>query len=133
LKHKSIIRHWLETSAHKEGYSIKSLNIILCTDEYLLKMNQQFLEHDFYTDIITFDYNIEKSIIGELYISIHRVQDNALKNNVSLQVELYRVIIHGVMHLCGYKDKSKSDTKIMRSKEENYLKKITIDPTKRST
>ncbi len=124
LTHKSIIRTWLETSANQEGYSIKSLNIIFCSDEYLLAINQQFLQHDYYTDIITFDYNIEKAIIGELYISIDRVQDNAQKSKATIENELYRVIIHGVMHLCGYKDKRKNDVKIMRTKEEKYIKKI---------
>jgi probable rRNA maturation factor len=125
LKHKYLIRNWLETSAHAEGYYLKSLNIIFCNDEYLLAINQQFLQHDFYTDIITFDYNSENRIIGELYISTDRIQDNANKNNIRFENELYRIIIHGVLHLCGYKDKLKSDIKTMRQKEEIYLNKIT--------
>jgi probable rRNA maturation factor len=124
LMRKTLLRHWVKTSALKEGHSIGSLNIILCSDEYLLTMNKQFLQHDFYTDIITFDYNKESILIGELYISIHRVTDNANKNNVSIENELYRIIIHGVMHLCGYKDKTKKESKLIREKEDFYLKKL---------
>jgi probable rRNA maturation factor len=130
LMRKTLLRQWLETSALKEGYSIGSLNIILCSDEYLLIINNQFLQHDFYTDIITFDYNKESTLIGELYISLERVLDNAQKNNVSLENELYRVI-NGVMHLCGYKDKTKKELKAMREKEEFYLQKI--DKTKKGS
>jgi probable rRNA maturation factor len=131
LMRKTLLRQWLETSALKEGYSISSLNIILCSDEHLLIINNQFLQHDYYTDIITFDYSKESSLIGELYISLERVLDNAQKNNVSPENELYRVIIHGVMHLCGYKDKTKKELKAMREKEEFYLQKI--DKTKKGS
>jgi probable rRNA maturation factor len=131
LMRKTLLRQWLETSALKEGYSISSLNIILCSDEHLLIINNQFLQHDYYTDIITFDYSKESSLIGELYISLERVLDNAQKNHVSTDNELYRVIIHGVMHLCGYKDKTKKELKAMREKEEFYLKQI--DKTKKSS
>ncbi len=82
------------------------------------------MEHDYYTDIITFDYTEGDILSGDLYISLDRVQDNALKNEISTNFELYRVVIHGIMHLCGYKDKTKSDTALMRKKEDFYLSKL---------
>jgi len=89
-------------------------------------MNRTHLEHDYYTDIITFDFTTEDLISGDLYISFDRVQDNALHNQIQLEIELYRVIIHGVMHLCGYKDKTKKDALLMRQQEEKCLIKITF-------
>ena len=101
------------------------INIILCSDEYLIRMNEEYLKHNYYTDIITFDYTIESTVSGDLFISIDRVKDNAIKNSVSTENEIQRVIIHGVMHLCGYKDKKSDEIKTMRSKEEKYLKRLT--------
>lgn len=122
-KHKRKLSSWIKDSAHHENRPIGEINVILCSDEYLLGMNQQFLEHDYYTDIITFDYTEDKTISGDLYISFDRVSENALKNQVSTNYELYRVVIHGIMHLCGYKDKTKSDSVLMRKKEDFYLTK----------
>lgn len=115
---------WIKDSANEESRSVGDINVILCSDEYLLNMNQQFLEHDYYTDIITFDYSEADEISGDLYISLDRVSDNALKNKIPTNDELYRVVIHGIMHLCGYKDKTKSDVVLMRKKENFYLSKF---------
>jgi probable rRNA maturation factor len=133
IKHKAVIRTWLQASAETEGYSIKTLNLILCTDEYLLKINNQFLQHDFYTDIITFDYTEDRNIDGELYISFDRIKENAFKNKVITENELYLILIHGLMHLCGYKDKAKKDVVRMREKEQHYLKKLILYAQNSST
>jgi probable rRNA maturation factor len=101
-----------------------SLNYVFCTDEYLLKVNQEFLQHDDYTDIITFDLSEPgEPTEGEIYISIERVRDNAKTNKVKIYEELHRVIFHGALHLCGYRDKKASDIKQMRAKENHYLDK----------
>ncbi len=89
-----------------------------------MQKNVEFLQHDYYTDIITFDYCIDDMILGDLFISKERVAENAIENNVSFIEELNRVIVHGVLHLCGYKDKSDSEAELMRSKEDFYLSKI---------
>ncbi len=100
--------------------------IILCSDEYLLDINKKFLSHDYYTDIITFDYTEGKRISGELYISIDRVKENAKQLGVSFPNELHRVMIHGVLHLCGYKDKTRKDREMMRTKEDQKLKMLKL-------
>lgn len=100
-----------------------SINYIFCTDNALLKINRQFLNHDFYTDIITFDLSESTSVRAEVYISVDRVKDNAQEIGVSFKSEVHRVIFHGALHLCGYKDKSKKEKEKMRRKEEFYLKK----------
>lgn len=104
-----------------EGFICQEINIILCTDEYLLALNEKFLKHDYYTDIITFDNSQGNLITGELYISIERVKENAVRFNVKAVMELYRVIIHGVLHLVGYKDKYPPEKKLMTEKEDYYL------------
>ncbi len=106
-----------------EGKEIESVNYIFCTDKALLNINQQFLSHDFYTDIITFDLSDSKAIQAEIYISVDRVKENAQNLGVSFKSELHRVIFHGVLHLCGYRDKKVEEIKGMRRKEEFYLKK----------
>ena len=102
---------------------IDSLNIIFCSDEYLLNMNKDFLQHDYYTDIITFELSEKNapSIQAELYISLDRVIDNAIQLQVSIKQELHRVIFHGLLHLLGFKDKTKKDQDQMRTMEEQYL------------
>ena len=95
--------------------------LIFCSDEYLLEINKKHLNHDYYTDIITFDYCVDKIVSGDLYISIDRVKDNAKAFNETFMNELNRVVIHGVLHLCGYNDKTDSDQKIMRNLENKYL------------
>ncbi|MFM9908330.1 MAG: rRNA maturation RNase YbeY [Chitinophagaceae bacterium] len=105
----------------QEGKSLDSLSYIFCSDDYLLSINQQFLNHDFYTDIITFNLSESVNLKGEIYISLERVLDNSLQYNTSQKEELHRVIFHGALHLCGYNDKSKADKIIMRRKEQAYL------------
>lgn len=124
LKSPSILKKWIISCIQSEEKEAGRIAIILCSDDYLLKMNQDFLQHDYYTDIITFDYSEWPVVSGELYISSDRVEDNAHKNHVHPQNEMQRVIIHGVMHLCGYKDKKKSEQSEMRTKENFYLEKL---------
>jgi probable rRNA maturation factor len=105
-----------------EQKQLAHLSVIFCTDKFLLEMNKSYLGHDFYTDVITFDLSRSaKSIEGEIYISVDRVKDNAIRFNASFSEELHRVIIHGLLHLCGYKDKLKSHRAQMRDKEDRYL------------
>ena len=115
---------WLSAVCAEEGKVLDEVNLIFCSDEYLLKMNVEYLQHDYYTDIISFDYCEANRILGDLFISKDRVLDNADQNNVTFDLELQRVIVHGVLHLCGYKDKSEEESKLMRSKEDYYLSKI---------
>jgi len=112
---------WIFHTIESEAKDLESLNIIFCSDDFLLNINQEYLNHDYYTDIITFDYSSDK-VEGELYISIDRVRENAKDLGISFNHELHRVIIHGVLHLCGYKDKSEEEEKLMRLKEDTYLK-----------
>ncbi|GAA4761370.1 MULTISPECIES: rRNA maturation RNase YbeY [Flavobacterium] len=113
---------WIENVVKSEGKTLGELSYIFCDDEYLLEINQQYLDHDTLTDIISFDYTEGDIISGDIFISVERVKDNALDFNVSFEDELKRVIIHGVLHYCGYKDKSESDELLMRSKEEEKIK-----------
>ncbi|HZY39653.1 MAG TPA: rRNA maturation RNase YbeY [Mucilaginibacter sp.] len=122
LKHKTLVRRWITETIKAEGYRLKELNYIFCSDNYLLQINQQYLNHDTYTDIITFDNSEEeKSITGDVFISIDRIRENAAKFNVVETDELHRVIIHGALHLLGYGDKKASDKKKMTEKEDFYL------------
>ena len=104
-----------------EGFIEKEITIILCSDLYLLKMNKQHLNHDYFTDIITFSYNTDNQISGDLFISLDRLNDNAAIFDVSVNEELERVIYHGVLHLCGFKDKTDKEVSVMREKEKYYL------------
>lgn len=122
----TIIKSWLKKIAEKENFSIKELNYIFLTDDELLQINIDYLNHDTYTDIITFDNSdvssrMTKKIEGDIFISLERVEANAKKFNTGLENELLRVMAHGLLHLCGYKDKKKSDIEIMRKKEEESL------------
>jgi probable rRNA maturation factor len=112
---------WIGDVLQKENKQIGSLEYLFCSDEYLLEMNKQFLNHDYYTDIITFDYTEEDLVSGEMYISWERVVDNSKTFSVSEESELLRVIVHGVLHLCGYKDKKEGEKKEMREKENYFL------------
>ena len=107
-----------------ESKNIGDLSFVFTDDDYLLEVNKQFLDHDYYTDVITFDYTVSDAISGDIMISLDRVMDNAKQLNCSFEAELYRVCFHGVLHLCGYKDKTPSDEKIMRSKEDFYLNRF---------
>lgn len=112
---------WISKVVEREQREMSDIALIFCDDEYLLKVNQEYLEHDFYTDIITFDYCSDNLISGDLFISIDRVKENAEEFNVTFEQELYRVIIHGVLHLCGYLDKTPEEETIMRRKESEAL------------
>ena len=122
LKDRLRLKSVIGTLFKKEKKELLSLNFIFCTDETLLRINQQFLNHDFYTDIVTFSYSGNKNhIVGEAYISVNRVRENATNLKTSIGEELLRVIFHGALHLCGYGDKSTSATKKMRDKENFYI------------
>lgn len=112
---------WIKAAITEEQQQLESLNIIFCSDPFLLNMNKEYLNHDYFTDIITFDYATD-SIEGELYISLDRIRENATDLEVAFEHELHRVIIHGVLHLCGYGDKTDEEISIMRAKEDAYLK-----------
>ena len=117
------LKQFIQEMILEEGKVPGSLGIIFCSDEYLLEMNRQYLNHDYYTDIITFDLG-KGTIEGELYISVDRVKDNAINMDVPYLDELQRVIFHGVLHLCGYKDKKQADILVMRKLEDEYLGKF---------
>ncbi|WP_179337497.1 rRNA maturation RNase YbeY [Winogradskyella ludwigii] len=114
---------WIVNTILEENCKEGEINYIFCSDDYLHKLNVDFLNHDTLTDIISFDYSVGKELHGEIYISVDRVKENALDFGVSFKDEMARVIIHGVLHYCGYKDKSDADEKMMRSKEDYYLAK----------
>jgi probable rRNA maturation factor len=118
---KSKISDWIRKVVRREGGSLGSLNVVFCSDGYLLNINRNYLKHDYLTDIITFDYSEGKKLSGEIYISIDRVRDNANGLKLPFEIELRRVVIHGVLHLLGYKDKSASQKKAIRNKEDDCL------------
>ena len=120
LKGKLKNKKWIKTIVEQEGQKTGDINIIFCSDEYLLEVNKQYLNHDYYTDIITFNYKTEK-VNGDLFISIDRVAENAEKQNVPRGTEMQRVIIHGVLHLLGYNDKSPKEEKEIREKEDKAI------------
>lgn len=116
-------KKWLEDIILSEEKKLGEINYIFCDDDYLLKINQDHLQHDYYTDIITFDSVKGKTINGEIFVSLQRVSDNASTLSKSFEEEQKRVLAHGILHLCGYKDKSEEDEKEMRSKEDFYIAK----------
>lgn len=122
LKSKTKLRVWLKQVIHSYNRKINSLNYIFTSDENLLKINQQYLNHDTYTDIITFDQSIEnQKIEADIYISIERIKENSRRLNINFDEELHRVMLHGVLHLLGFKDKSNTEKEEMRKKENHYL------------
>lgn len=125
LKNKRLLKKWIEETIVAEGYVLQELNFILCSDDYLLRINQDFLQHDDYTDVITFD-NAEalKTIFGDIFISVDRIKENAAAFNATTANELCRVMIHGTLHLLGYKDKTKTAKTEMTAKEDFYLAKL---------
>lgn len=123
LRNKTKLKSFLKERFAGEGRRLKNLQYIFCSDEYLLQINQEFLQHDTLTDIVTFELSDDPEVTeGEIYISIDRVKDNAQKFEVSEEQELHRVIFHGALHLCGYKDKTKKEAATMRKKENEYLR-----------
>lgn len=121
LKNKAIIIGWLGNVIIKEGYKEGDINFVFCDDAYLHKLNVEFLNHDTLTDIISFDNSVGKELHGDVFISIERVRENAEIFKVVFDDELNRVMVHGILHYCGYKDKSDSDATLMRKKEDLYL------------
>ena len=123
LANRAALKAFIARAIKKEGLAIESLQYIFCSDKFLLGINKSYLQHDYYTDIISFDLSETKGkLIGEVYISIDRVKDNAKTHQTSLKEELLRVIFHGALHFCGYKDKKPADVKKMRSQEDKWLK-----------
>ena len=125
LKDKTVIKQWISSIINKKKRRVGDLNFVFCSDEFLLGMNKQYLNHDTYTDIITFDYSKEDKnlpISGDIYISVDRVRENAAKFDVAFENELHRVIIHGTLHLLGYADKTKAAKEEMRKQENAALK-----------
>ncbi|QHV98571.1 rRNA maturation RNase YbeY [Spirosoma endbachense] len=123
LPQKQVIRQWLKQQAEREGYAVGDLNYIFCSDEYVLQVNRDYLEHDYYTDIITFDQSEEEGKIeGDIFISVDRVGDNATQLGVPAEQEMRRVLAHGLLHLCGYGDKTDEEEAQMRAKEEEWLR-----------
>lgn len=124
IKNKLALKNWLKNTIETEKQKLGVLNYIFCSDAYLLEMNVNYLNHDTFTDIITFDNSDVKGLIeGDIFISVDRVKENATKFDVPFEDELHRVMIHGALHLLGYKDKKKEEKEKMREKENHYLKK----------
>lgn len=115
------INGWIKDTIISEGKLPGDISFIFCSDSYLLEINKKYLNHDYYTDIITFDYVENNIISGDIFISCERVKENSKVFNTEFLNELYRIIIHGVLHLCGYKDESKKDKLLMTKKEDLYL------------
>lgn len=124
LNTEDLYTQWISKTIEAESCSQGEINYIFCDDEYLHKLNVEFLNHDTLTDIISFDYSIGKIVHGDIFISVERVADNAQDFKVTFEEELARVIIHGILHLCGYKDKTDEDAQVMRLKENHYLNQL---------
>ena len=123
LTNRLALKAFIEKGLKKEGITIDTLQYVFCSDKFLLNINKSFLNHDYYTDIISFDLSEAKgALIGEVYISVDRVKDNAKTHKASYTEELLRVIFHGALHFCGYKDKKPADAKEMRAQENKWLK-----------
>jgi rRNA maturation RNase YbeY len=122
LHNETLYSEWISKVIVSENKKEGEINYIFCDDNYLLDLNQKFLNHDTLTDIISFDYSLGNNLHGDVYISIERVQENAIDFGVDFDDELKRVMIHGILHYCGYKDKSENDELIMRRKEEEKIK-----------
>ena len=120
------ISRWITDSIKSEGFKEGDITYVFCSDDYLYQINVDFLKHYNYTDIISFDYKLGKTLHGEIYISVDRVIDNAKTYNVEFYNELCRVMIHGILHYCGYKDKSENEIELMREKEDYYLSVLEI-------
>ncbi|MFD1292868.1 rRNA maturation RNase YbeY [Lutibacter holmesii] len=121
LENEEAMEAWISSCITKYDFTEGEINYIFCDDAYLLKLNVEFLEHDTFTDIISFDYTLGKLISGDIFISVERVRENAKKFSQPFENELNRVVIHGILHYCGFKDKSASDKEVMRAEEDNCL------------
>lgn len=118
------VSYWLKKVVEQEAKELRSLSYVFCSDEYLYRLNQEYLQHDTYTDVITFPYGAENEVEGDIFISIERVKENAATFKASFERELYRVMVHGLLHLCGYGDKGEEETLLMRKKESDYLSQL---------
>ena len=121
LEEEKRLKEWIAEAVAAEEFLVGEINYVFCTDEYLHKINLQYLNHDTYTDIISFDYRVGKQLHGDIFISVDRVRENATKFEVDFNSELLRVLIHGILHFCGYKDKLDNEVKAMRAKEDYYV------------
>lgn len=127
LRHRTPLKKFIASLFRAEGYRLHSLNYIFCTDKRVLEINKQFLNHDFYTDIITFGLSVPgQPVEGEIYISADRVEDNSKEVAEPFTREIHRVIFHGALHLCGYRDKTIAEQREMRKKEDFYLQRYAV-------
>lgn len=124
LRNRRIIKSWIDNIVKSYGLKLGNLCYIFCNDDYILDVNRQYLQHDYYTDIITFDYSEDGIVSGDMFISVDTVLSNSQLFNSKYNTELNRVVIHGVLHLCGIKDKSDEDAKIMREAEDRALSEL---------
>ncbi len=127
LNNEEQFSNWISSVIVSEDKKEGEINYIFCDDEYLLGLNEQYLNHDTLTDIISFDYSVGKELHGDIFISTERVLENAAEFKVTFEEELKRVMVHGVLHYCGYKDKSEADEKLMRSKEDEKIKMFHVE------
>ncbi len=127
LENEAQYEDWISRIIESEGFDEGEINYIFCDDDYLHKINVEYLDHDTLTDIISFDYTVGNVLQGDIFVSVERVQDNAKDFNVSFEEELKRVLSHGVLHYCGYKDKSPEDEALMRSKEEEKMQMFHVE------
>jgi len=127
IPNEGVYADWLSNVIASENKSEGEINYIFCDDKYLLEINQQYLDHDTLTDIISFDYSVGNELHGDIFISVERVVENAADFDVSFEEELKRVLVHGVLHYCGYTDKSDDDEKLMRQKEEEKMKLFHVE------
>jgi len=118
---------WISNVILSENKKEGDINYIFCDDDYILEINKQYLDHDYYTDIISFDYSVGNELHGDIFVSIERVRDNALEFEVSFDEELKRVLAHGILHYCGYKDKTEEEELLMRSKEDDKIKMFHVE------
>ena len=121
LENEAQYEEWISRIIESEGFDEGEINYIFCDDDYLLKVNQDYLDHDYYTDIITFDYVKGKTISGDIFVSLPRILDNASTLSQNFESEFNRVLAHGILHLCGYKDKTEEEKSQMRAKEDFYI------------
>jgi rRNA maturation RNase YbeY len=126
LKNKRKIKYWIIDTVNSENKIIGDINFVFCSDDYLLDINKKYLVHDYFTDVITFDFCEDNKISGDIFISIDSVRSNSIKYEQSFESELHRVMMHGILHLCSYGDSTKSEIALMRSKENIYLEKLVI-------
>ena len=127
LQNEDQIATWISAVILSENKKEGDINYIFCDDDYLLNLNEQYLDHDTLTDIISFDYSVGNELHGDIFISVERVRENAQDFSVTFEEELNRVLVHGVLHYCGYKDKSEEDEQLMRSKEDEKIKMFHVE------